>query len=309
MIRIMQDQVCRHVSKYATPSDFRAGVEYVGTFGAWLLMFWTPWWCIPLHALLVTRLFIVGVHDTGHMSLFRTARFNDYALRLTSPLLWMPGMSLWRPGHNDHHRHSNDLNHSQTSQTAPFTVAQYQAMAWWKQALYRYATHPFVLLSQTAPLGMTLVQLIRVATWHEATLQAAVLLLMWSTGTLTRHIVVTCCSGAFGVFLFHLQHTFPSCVRVKDRDLFENGYSGSSYLVIPEVLKLFTAGIEYHHIHHINSRVPFYRLRACHEEAPPGMWSGIQTMTLRDGWDSLKLTLWSESKNRLVSFEELEKMD
>jgi omega-6 fatty acid desaturase (delta-12 desaturase) len=78
-------------------------------------------------------------------------------------------------------------------------------------------------------------------------------------------------------------------------------------LVLPEVLKLFTAGIEYHHIHHLSSRVPSYRLRACHEEAPLGMWDGIQTMTMRNGWDALQLTLWSDVKEKLVSFTELDK--
>ena len=306
-MRNMQEEVCRHIGKYAKSSNLRGGVEYIGTLGLWFVMFWTPWWCLPIHALLATRLFVVGVHDTGHGSLFRSSRLNNSALRLTSPLVWMAGTSLWRPGHNHHHRHSNDLAYSQTSQTAPLTVARFRELAWWKRALYRYATYPWVLLSQTAPLAMTLGQLIRIATWDEATLQVLVILAMMWNGMLVRHIVVSCCGAAFGVFLFHLQHTFPECVRVKGRDHFENGYSGSSYLVLPWFLKLFTAGIEYHHIHHINSQVPCYRLRACHEEAPLEMWKGVRTITLREGWDSLKLTLWSESKNRLVSFEEVDK--
>jgi omega-6 fatty acid desaturase (delta-12 desaturase) len=303
----MKDRVYRHITKYATPSDVRGLLEFVGTFGLWIAMFGTPWWCIPIHSLVTIRLFTVGVHDTGHMSLFRTPRLNDYALRITSPIMWMPGVSLWRPGHNHHHSHSNDLDHDQTSQTAPFTVTQFRAMARWKQMLYRYFTRPWVMLTQTAPIGMTLGQLIQIVTVNELLLQAAFLLTLAWYGVLGRHIVVGCISGSAGVFLFHLQHTFPECVRVKGRDHFDNGYFGSSYLRLPEFLKLFTAGIEYHHIHHLNSRVPSYRLRACHEEAPDGMWKGIRTITLREGWDSMKLVLWSESKEKLVSFEEVDK--
>lgn len=303
----MRDQVYRHITKYATPSDIRGFIEFVGTFGLWIAMFGLPWWCFPIHSLVTLRLFVVGVHDTGHLSLFRTPRFNDYALRITSPIMWMPGMSLWRPGHNHHHSHSNDLNHDQTSQTAPFTVTQFREMARWKQALYRYFTRTWVMLTQTAPIGMTLGQLIRVVTFNEVLLQTAFLLTLAWYGMLARHIAVTCLSGSIGVFLFHLQHTFPECVRSKGRDHFDNGYSGSSYLVLPGVLKFFTAGIEYHHIHHLNSRVPSYRLRACHEAAPKEMWKGIRTITLEEGWDSMKLVLWSEVKDRLVSFEELDK--
>jgi acyl-lipid omega-6 desaturase (Delta-12 desaturase) len=305
--RYMRDRIYLHISKYATPSDIRGGVEFLGTFGVWVALFWMPWWFLPLQALVLTRLFVVGVHDTGHMTLFRTRTFNDYALRITAPVVWMPGLSVWRPGHNFHHSHSNDLDYDQGSQTAPLTVTDYRKMSWWKRAVYRYATTPWVLLSQTAPLGMTLGQLIQIATWDEGLLQAAMILLMAWYGVLWRHVLVTFCSGSFGVFLFHLQHTFPECVRMKGRDLFENGYYGSSYLVLPEVLKLFTAGIEYHHIHHLSSRVPSYRLRTCHEEAPLGMWDGIQTMTVRKGWDALQLTLWSDVKEKLVSFTELDK--
>lgn len=303
----MRDQVYRHIAKYATPSDIRGFVEFVGTFGVWIAMFGLPWWCFPIHSLVTLRLFVVGVHDTGHMSLFRTPRFNDYALRITSPVMWMPGISLWRPGHNHHHSHSNDLNYSQISQTAPFTVTQFRAMARWKQALYRYFTRPYVMLTQTAPIGMTFGQLIRIVTFNELLLQAAFLLTLGWYGVLLRHIAVTFLSSSAGVFLFHLQHTFPECVRVKERDPFDNGYSGSSYLLLPEFLKLFTAGIEYHHIHHLSSRVPCYRLRACHEEAPKEMWKGIRTITLEEGWDSMKLVLWSDAKKSLVSFEELDK--
>lgn len=303
----MQEQVCRHIGKYATPSNVMGGIEYIGTLGVWLMMFWTPWWCIPIHALVTIRLFIVGVHDTGHDSLFQSPWLNDTVLRFTGPLVWTPGRSLWRRGHNHHHRHSNDLAYNQLSQTASLTVAQFRALRWWKQALYRYATYPWVMLSQTAPLGMIVGQTLKIATWEEAILQTLVIFGMLWSGMFVRYIVISCCGATFGVFLFHLQHTFPECVRVKGKDHFENGYSGSSYLVIPWYLKLFTAGIEYHHIHHINSRVPCYRLRECHEEAPPDMWKGVRNITLREGWDSLKLTLWSESKNRLVTFDEVDK--
>lgn len=300
----MRDEVYAHIAKYTTPSDLRGAVEFVGTFGVWLALFWAPWWVLPLHVLVVTRLFVVGVHDTGHLSLFRRKWLNDLALRITSPIVWMPGLSVWRPGHNFHHSHSNDLDYDQGSQTAPLTVTQFRDLSWWKRGVYRYASTPWVVLTQTAPLAMTLGQLCQIVRWDEVLLQLAVILWMAQTGVLGRHIVVTVCSGSWGVFLFHLQHTFPECVRVKGRDLFDNGYYGSSFLVLPEAIKLFTAGIEYHHIHHLSSRVPSYRLRACHEEAPEGMWNGIRTITLREGWDSMRLTLWSESQNRLVSCKE-----
>jgi len=65
---------------------------------------------------------------------------------------------------------------------------------------------------------------------------------------------------ACGMILFHVQHTFDDCLRKYNIDFFENGILGSSYFEIPAFFKFFSLGIEYHHIHHLNTRVPSYQL-------------------------------------------------
>jgi omega-6 fatty acid desaturase (delta-12 desaturase) len=300
----MREKVYSHIASYATPSDLRGGIEFFGTLGAWTAMFWAPWWCIPLHALLSVRLFVVGVHDPGHMTLFRTPAYNDYALQLAGPLLCMPGMGWWRPLHNEHHQHSNDLDYNQNAQTAFLTVAKYRRMSGWKQSLFRYFTRPMVFVTQTAPLLMTVGQLIHIASTREFLFQCVAFVVLYPV--MLRYIIQMAIASSIGVFMFHLQHTFPECVRVKGKDFFENGFYGSSFLQVPRWMRIFTAGIEYHHIHHLSSRVPSYRLRACHDAAPPGMWDGIRVITFREGWDALNLAMWSVEKNRLVTFEEVD---
>lgn len=302
----MQEAVYSHISQYTKSIDRLGMLEYGLTLGTWVGLFWAPWWTMPLHALVTTRLFIVGVHDAGHMSLFQSSTWNDRVLRVTGPLLCISGAGWWRPGHNYHHQHSNDLDHEQGSQTAPLTVAQFRDMAEWKQGLYRHFVRPIALLTQAAPLAMTVGQLIRISTYTEALAQLAVFAWLHMFQLWARYITVLSLTASFGVFLFHTQHTFPECIRMKGKGSFENGFYGSSYLILPEWLKIFTAGIEYHHIHHLNSRVPSYRLRECHEEAPLGMWKGIRTITLTEGWESLQLVLWSETKKKLVTFQEVD---
>lgn len=297
-----KDLVYSHIAKYATPTDVRGGYELFVTIVPWVALFWAPWWTLPLHALFTVRLFVLGVHDAGHQSLFKTPAYNDLALRIVSPLVCMPGVSWWRPMHNYHHLHSNDLDFNQNAQTAFLTVSKYRRMSPWKQAMFRYFTRPVVFLTQTAPLLMTLGQLIRIATLEEFLLQCATFVMLYPV--LGHYAAMMSLAGSFGVFLFHLQHTFPECVRAKGKDFFENGFYGSSFLRVPRWLQFFTASIEVHHVHHLNSRVPSYRLYSCHNEAPAGLWDGIRHITFQEGWDSLRLAMWSEDKKRLVTFEE-----
>ena len=177
-------------------------------------------------------------------------------------------------------------------------------MSAWKQANYHYFTRPVVFVTQTAPLLMTVGQLIHIASSREILFQCIAFLALYPVWS--HYLAVMWLAGSLGVFMFHLQHTFPECVRAKGKDFFENGFYGSSFLQVPWWMRFFTAGIEYHHIHHLSSRVPSYRLAACHNAAPPGMWDGIRVITFREGWDALKLAMWSEQKKRLVTLEEVD---
>ena len=67
-------------------------------------------------------------------------------------------------------------------------------------------------------------------------------------------------------------------------------------------IQFFTLGIEYHHIHHLYTKVPGYRLRECHESAPEGLWEGIHYMTYPDQWHSLSCTVYDEKKGRYTSY-------
>ena len=70
------------------------------------------------------------------------------------------------------------------------------------------------------------------------------------------------------LMLFHSQHGFNPPYIVKDEkyNQKDSGLKGSSFIEIPYLFKYFTGGIEYHHIHHMNSKIPNYNLQLYHEE-------------------------------------------
>lgn len=70
-------------------------------------------------------------------------------------------------------------------------------------------------------------------------------------------------SQIIGTILFHLQHSvnLPYRQRKDKWNFAKAALEGSTFLEIPKILKTFTNGIEYHHIHHLNTNVPSYAIQ------------------------------------------------
>ncbi len=79
-------------------------------------------------------------------------------------------------------------------------------------------------------------------------------------------------------------------------------WAGSSYYELPGVLRWFSANIGVHHVHHLASRIPFYRLPEVMRDFP--QLSGLSRVTIRESFKAVRLVLWDEEKRRLVSFRE-----
>jgi omega-6 fatty acid desaturase (delta-12 desaturase) len=109
-------------------------------------------------------------------------------------------------------------------------------------------------------------------------------------------------AAAVGIWLFYVQHQFEATYWQPhaDWDYLTASIRGSSYLKLPSVLRWFTGDIGVHHVHHLSPRIPNYRLRRCHDEN--GVFHEVTTMTARDTVRTLRLALWDEDRQRLVSF-------
>ena len=110
-----------------------------------------------------------------------------------------------------------------------------------------------------------------------------------------------------GVLLFHWQHVFDSgYVRDASEWKIRNAaMQGSSIILVPEPLKYFTLGIEYHHIHHFRTRIPGYQIRECHETAPAHAFDEVPVLSLREMWRSLFLQVWDDSTQSYATFAEV----
>jgi omega-6 fatty acid desaturase (delta-12 desaturase) len=119
---------------------------------------------------------------------------------------------------------------------------------------------------------------------------------------LAVHLPITLIAGSLGVFLFYVQHQFEDTYwrEHPEWEFHAAGLQGSSYLVLPKVLQWFTANIGLHHIHHINSRIPNYRLQECYDQHPE--FQHVTRITLWQSIKCLRLALWDEEAGKLVTF-------
>lgn len=105
-----------------------------------------------------------------------------------------------------------------------------------------------------------------------------------------------------GVWLFSLQHRFDTArwTRREDWSASDASMEASSWFCLPPVLHWLTGNIGFHHVHHLNPRVPSYRLGAAHDTVQ-ALWP-VEPLTLSGGLRAPWLTLWDETRGQLVSF-------
>ena len=119
---------------------------------------------------------------------------------------------------------------------------------------------------------------------------------------LAVHVPIVLLSASIGVWLFYVQHQFEATHWQwgKDWAMRKAALGGSSHYDLPPVLKWFTANIGVHHVHHLSSRIPFYRLPAVLNDHPSLRAMG--RLTLQQSFKCARLTLWDEEQRRMISF-------
>jgi omega-6 fatty acid desaturase (delta-12 desaturase) len=66
------------------------------------------------------------------------------------------------------------------------------------------------------------------------------------------------------------------------------------------IMRWFTANIGYHHIHHLNARIPFYRLPEVFRAMPELQSPKTTSLHPRDIIRCLRLKVWDVEKQEMV---------
>ena len=278
----------------------------------------TPWFwparliCSVLSSLLMVRIFVI-FHDHQHHTILNGSCLADFLMRLIGIFMLTPS-SIWKSSHNYHHNHNSKLRSARIGSYPIMTLNHYKEANFCARFQYRFMRHPMTMLCGyffVFFLGMSAVPFIEDPRKHLHGLLACVLHIALAitlfifggfAALFFTLLLPYFLSMAFGSYLFYVQHNFPDVVfRDSEGWTYEGAaLDSSSFLKMPRIMHWFTANIGYHHIHHLNSKIPFYRLPEVMHAMPELQNPKCSSLHPFEIWKCLRLTVWDVEVQRMT---------
>jgi len=274
--------------------------------------------CSILSGLLLLRFFVI-YHDQQHHAILPRSRLAEKLMRVFGILALSPS-SIWRSSHNHHHNHNSKLRGSHIGSFPIMTKSQYLKSPRVARLKYLFTRHPLTILFGylfVFVIGMCLIPFLSEPKKHYDGLIA--LLIHGAIGTVLVHFwgwqsllltqtVPHFILYAIGTYLFYAQHNFPDvCFADKAGWTYNKAaIESSSFMVTSRIMAWFTANIGYHHIHHLNARIPFYRLPQVFREIPELQKAKVTSLHPVEILRCLRLKVWDVETQRMVSLHQIE---
>jgi omega-6 fatty acid desaturase (delta-12 desaturase) len=268
--------------------------------------------CSLAAGLTMVRMFVI-YHDHQHHSILHRSLPADILFKLYGIFILAP-TSIWKRSHDYHHNHNCKLFSASIGSYPIMTKQRFLQSSKSEQRSYLAIRHPLTILFGYLTMfiyGMCVQSFINAPKRHFDSLIALIfhigisvlvfVYLGWLTWLLAA-VVPFMVAFMIGSYLFYAQHNFPGVTfREKDEWCYEEAaLSSSSYMVMNPFWKWVTANIGYHHIHHINSRIPFYRLPEAMASIPQLKEAKTTTLNPLDIVACFRLKVWDSKTNSMV---------
>lgn len=265
--------------------------------------------------LVVVRCFIL-FHDYQHKAILRKSSWAKYLFDAFGVLIFTPP-KVWRDSHNFHHAHNAILETSHIGSYWTMTVEKWHQLNLSQKRLYRIVRSPLVILfglftvfifdhcirsffsnpkKYPSALLTLLVHIIGISVciYHNINI-----LVVWYLP-----LMLAACLGSY---LFYAQHNFVDTeIATRGQWNYVNAAIHSScFIEMPKIMHWFTGNIAYHHVHHLNHRIPFYRLPAAMNEIEALRKPARTSLSLSGIVACLRLKLWDEKQQRLIEFSDV----
>ena len=289
---------------------------------------WFSIFTVPFVGLLGAKTFSI-FHDCGHQS-YTPSKILNYIIGIFTGII--DGIPFnWNFSHNTHHLTNgnieNDYDHPY-NETIFHSFEEYKKMSWIFKKIYKFIKHPLVFFTIISFIKfMVIMRFNSILLLRRKKLSVKnmsffiifeqiinnigffyLLYICYCYQILYHYLGAFFILSSFGFMFIHNNHGFnPSYVVTNNTwNKIDNGLIGSSYIKIPWFLKYFPGGTEYHHIHHINAKIPGYNLQKFHEEVKQksDLFNNVPTLSMMECYNNLWLTLYDEDAEKYITFEE-----
>lgn len=265
-----------------------------------------------LTGFLAVRMFVI-YHDYEHHAILHKSRF-AHIIMVAFGMYVMAPESIWKRSHDYHHANNSKLFTSSIGSYLIITRKKYESLPRPRKILYLISRHPITILFgyfSMFMIGMSMQSFLSNPKKHRDSLVALFLHLTlnvalfcffgWQIWLLTFFIPLFV-SSAFGAYLFYAQHNFPGVTFMESGGwTYEKAaLESSSFMKMNPIMQWFTANIGYHHIHHLNSRIPFYRLPEVMKKIPELQKVKTTSLSIPDIISCLKLKVWDPEIGQMV---------
>ena len=289
---------------------------------------------IPVMSLLNIKTFM-PLHDSIHGSYTPNSTLN-YIIGTLSGILTCTSSYNWGLDHNTHHLTNGAINNSYNypfNETLRLKYHDYKSFTPIKKKIYKILLHPSVQFSLGATVYYGFIQrffyIFKKLKYKQKINESmstivfnhtvnncgimVLLFIMSKIGTLHLFLLYIHISHIIGFLLFFNQHTFNPAYVVdwKEYTQQDSGLNGSSFIMIPKYFKYFFGGIEYHHIHHMNAKIPGYNLQKYHEEvvSKNNMFDNIVKLSMANCYTNLWLAMYDEDRKKYITFAEADRIE
>lgn len=303
-------------------SWFHTIVAFILLIAFLLGTFWVPniygrIACSIASAALLSRTFII-FHDFQHHSILQGSKLADVIYSIFGLYMITPP-SIWKRSHNHHHNHNAKLFSASIGSFPIMTKQKFKEAPKMERKVYLAIRSPlnmFFAYFTTFMYGMCIQSFLSSPRRHWDSLVVLILHFTiaiflfvyygWLVWFLTFFLPFFL-SHMLGSYLFYAQHNFPG-VEYKSNlewNYTSSALESSSYMAMNPLLQWVTANIGYHHIHHLNSRIPFYRLPEAMAAIPELQTKKVTTLWPSDIIACLRLKVWDPEKNKMVGYSEM----
>lgn len=280
-----------------------------------------PWWPLRLMlsilgALLIVRTFIT-YHDYMHGAILRDSRLAWLLFHIYAAFGLAPAKS-WNKSHNYHHGHIGKISAASIGAFPIMTTKMWHEASPAERARYRLTRHPLIVVFGYITIFAFSICLLPLLNNPSKSLDSLVsivahgglIAILWVFGgadmaffVVLLPMTIAC---ALGSYLFFAQHSFKRMHIISPEawTFYRAALESSSYMRLNKLMQWFTGNIGYHHIHHLNIRIPFYRLPEAMAAIPELQSPIVTSLALRDIIGCFKSSLWDEDSQRMVSYRE-----